>query len=123
MITRSPRLKIVIAGYIVGGPLGGLVWHHLQYVLGLLKMGHEVLFAEQGHHYPSCYNPLTNTVSADPSYGLQFISDVFSGFGINDRWAYFDAHKNEWKGRSRKYVEEFSGSADIFLNLSGVHPP
>src|SRR5260370_1219846 len=29
-------LRIVVAGYVVRGPLGGLVWHHLQYLLGRL---------------------------------------------------------------------------------------
>ena len=26
-------MKILILGYIVRGPLGGLAWHHLQYVI------------------------------------------------------------------------------------------
>jgi hypothetical protein len=39
-------MRIVVSGYIVRGPYGGLVWHHLQYVLGLKKLGHEVLFLE-----------------------------------------------------------------------------
>ena len=33
---KASALRIVVAGYIVGGPLGGLVWHHFQYILGLL---------------------------------------------------------------------------------------
>ena len=33
--SHTTSLRIVVAGYIVGGPLGGLVWHHLQYVLGI----------------------------------------------------------------------------------------
>lgn len=31
---------------MVRGPLGGLIWHHLQYVLGLAKLGHDVYFLE-----------------------------------------------------------------------------
>ena len=36
-------LRILVLGYIVSGPLGGLAWHHLQYVLGLARLGHDVL--------------------------------------------------------------------------------
>lgn len=73
----NKKLNIIIAGYIVGGPLGGLVWHHLQYVLGLHEMGHQVLFVEDSDDYPSCYNPQTDQLSSDPSYGLTFINQVF----------------------------------------------
>ena len=29
------RLRIIVLGYIVRGPMGGMAWHHLQYVMGL----------------------------------------------------------------------------------------
>jgi hypothetical protein len=39
-------LKIVVLGYIVRGPFGGMAWHHLQYVLRFRRLGHEVTFIE-----------------------------------------------------------------------------
>lgn len=120
--TRLSTLKIVVAGYIAGGPLGGLVWHHLQYVLGLKKMGHEVIFFEDSDDYPSCYNPVTYELSTDPSYGLHFITKVFTRFGLQDSWSYYHAHTGNWHGVSEKKVKAFCASADIFLNLSGVNP-
>ena len=39
-------LRIIVLGYIVRGPLGGMVWHHLQYVMGLAHLGHDVYFIE-----------------------------------------------------------------------------
>jgi hypothetical protein len=30
VLAPNSRLRIVLLGYIVRGPLGGLVWHHLQ---------------------------------------------------------------------------------------------
>lgn len=42
----SGSLRIVVLGYIVRGPIGGLAWHHLQYVLGLSQLGHDVYFFE-----------------------------------------------------------------------------
>ena len=36
---RDGRLRVIVLGYIVRGPLGGLAWHPLQYVLGLARLG------------------------------------------------------------------------------------
>ena len=33
-VTSFPRSRILVLGYLVRGPLGGLAWHHLQYVVG-----------------------------------------------------------------------------------------
>jgi hypothetical protein len=118
----SGALKIVIAGYIAGGPLGGLVWHHFQYALGLKNMGHDVIFIEDSDDYPSCYNPNTHELSDDPSYGIGFIEKIFTRFEINDKWAYYHALSKTWFGLTEKKVKKFCGSADLFLNLSGVNP-
>src|SRR5688572_23932997 len=42
----SDRLRILVLGYLVRGPLGGLAWHYVQYVLGLARLGHDVYFLE-----------------------------------------------------------------------------
>ncbi len=44
-------MNILVLGYIVRGPLGGLVWHHLQYVLALKKLGYNVLFLEDSDDF------------------------------------------------------------------------
>ncbi|WP_276502511.1 glycosyltransferase [Terrimonas pollutisoli] len=121
-ISHTAPLRIVVAGYIVGGPLGGLVWHHLQYVLGLKKMGHEVIFLEDSNDYPSCYNPTTHMLSNDPTYGVQFIKQIFSQFDLQDSWAYYHAYSGNWYGMSEKAVKNFCNTADVFLNLSGMNP-
>ena len=38
----TDRLRIIVLGYIVRGPMGGMAWHHLQYVMGLARLGHEL---------------------------------------------------------------------------------
>ena len=52
------RLRIIVLGYMVRHPLGGLAWHYLQYVLGLARLGHDVYFVEDSDdHQWSCYDP------------------------------------------------------------------
>jgi len=115
-------MRIIVLGYIVRGPLGGLAWHHFQYVLGLRLMGHDVYFVEDSDDYPACYNPELGVTSEDPSYGLNFISTLFSKFGINDRWVYYDAHLSSWLGPCREKISEICKTADIIFNISGVNP-
>ncbi len=115
-------MKILILGYIVRGPLGGLAWHHLQYVLGLREEGHDILFIEDSDNFESCYNPETNEMSVNPKYGLNFINELFKKFELENKWAYFDEHTNSWFGTSKEKVIQFCNDAEIVLNISGVNP-
>lgn len=118
----SSSLRIVVLGYIVRGPLGGLVWHHLQYVTGLAALGHDVLFVEDSDDYPSCYDPSRHVVDSDPSFGLRFAEDAFGRAGAGDLWAYHDAPTDRWLGPAAGRARAFCESADLVLNLSGVNP-
>jgi hypothetical protein len=116
------KLRILVLGYIVRGPLGGLAWHHLQYVMGLARLGHDVWFLEDSDDYPACYDPQRNVTDTDPTYGLAFATDVFGRVGLGERWAYYDAHAERWHGPAGGKARALAGTAEILLNLSGVNP-
>ncbi|MGD9853737.1 MAG: hypothetical protein AB7U20_02180 [Planctomycetaceae bacterium] len=116
------RLRIVVLGYIVRGPLGGMAWHHLQYVVGLSELGYDVMFLEDSDDYPCCYDPARHVTDDDPTYGLAFATRAFREVGIPERWAYYDAHRNRWHGPFADHAFPFCRSADVVLNLSGVNP-
>jgi hypothetical protein len=116
------KLRIVVLGYVVRGPIGGMAWHHLQYVLGLIRLGHDAWFVEDSDDYPGCYDPARHVVDTDPSYGLAFAADAFERLGIRERWAYHDAHGGGWMGPAASRALEVCRSADLVLNLSGVNP-
>ena len=120
--TGSSRLRIVVLGYIVRGPIGGMAWHHLQYVLGLKQLGHDVLFLEDSDDYPSCYDPSTHVVGTDPSYGLRFAQQAFAKLDSPDCWAYYDAHQPRWLGPASGTATTFCKAADLLINVSGVNP-
>ena len=41
------RLRVVVTGLIgQHASMGGMTWHHLQYVLGLARLGHDVYYVE-----------------------------------------------------------------------------
>lgn len=116
------KLRIVVLGYIIRGPLGGLVWHHLQYILGLRNLGHEVIFLEDSGDYPACYDPSRHVVDTDPTYGIQFLHETFAKFALENQWAYYDAHANRWLGPQGDKAIDTCRGADVVLNLSGVNP-
>jgi hypothetical protein len=117
------RLRILCLGYIVRCPLGGMAWHHLQYVLGLARLGHDVYFLEDSDDFRwACYDPDRGVSDSDPTYGLRFASAVFDQLGLGERWIYYDAFRAEWFGSSASRVDEICDSADLLINLSGSNP-
>ncbi len=116
------RLRIILLGYIVRGPLGGIAWHHLQYALGFHLLGHDVHFVEDSDDYPSCYDPTRDATGTDPSYGLEFARRAFDRVGLRDRWAYHDAHTATWHGPEAERVLATCREADLMVNVSGVNP-
>ncbi len=117
----ASRLRIIVLGYIVRGPLGGLVWHHLQYIMGLAALGHDVYFIEDsGDSLWCCYDPTRHLTDTDPTYGLQLARRAFESVGLGGRWAYYDAHTSRWLGPCADRILSICATADLVLNLGGV---
>jgi hypothetical protein len=114
----ASRLKIVVGGYIVGYPLGGMTWHHLNYLLGLVDLGHDVIFLEDGADLPP-YDPAAFT-SGDPTYGLNYLRQTFDSVGLNIPFHYRYG-PNAW-GLSIDDMDAALKSADLFIAVSGVTP-
>jgi hypothetical protein len=119
---KRDRTRIIVLGYIIRGPYGGLAWHHLQYTMGFASLGHDVYFFEDSDDYPACCDPITGSIGTDPFYGLQFATDVFKSVGLGDKWAYYDAHSSNWYGPLRADALQIAATADLLLNVSGSNP-
>ncbi|HLY03150.1 MAG TPA: glycosyltransferase [Candidatus Cybelea sp.] len=115
-------MRILVLGYIVRGPLAGHTWHHLQYALGLARMGHDVYFLEDSDDFESCYDPVTHEMTSDPRFGLAYARKVFGHGELAERWAYYDAHTTTWHGPTSPRAGELCRTADLCLNVSGVNP-
>ena len=113
-------MRIVLLGYIIRGPYGALCWHHFQYMLGLVKLGHEVLFIEDSDDYPGCYN--YNSTKTAERHGFSFITTLFEKYSLKNKWSYFDSLSNKWYGVSKEKAIDFCTKADIAINLSGINP-
>jgi hypothetical protein len=116
------RLRIIVLGYVIRGPLAGMVWSNLQFLDGLARLGHDVQFLEDSDDYPSCYDPSRHVIDTDPSYGLRFAADAFERIGFGRRWTYHDAHAGRWHGPGADTIASNLREADVVLNLCGVNP-
>lgn len=111
-------MKIVLGGYIVGYPLGGMTWHHLNYLLGLIDLGHDVTYLEDGANHPS-FDPIAST-HGDPTYGLKYLREMFDQYGIRVPW-----HYRYGKIVDGLLIDEMQAKlreADLFIAVSGVTP-
>lgn len=118
----SQALRIVVLGYLVRGPMGGMAWHHLNYAVGLRSLGHDIYYVEDSEDYASCYDPVKVVMKKDPTYGLRFAEAAFSKLGLEDRWTYYDWHTQSWMGPAAARILKVCANADMLINVSGVNP-
>lgn len=118
----ASQLKVIVMGYVVRGPLGGMAWSDLQYIASLKALGHDVVYVEDSDDYPSCYNPTSNETTADPEYGVAFATEAMEVVGLPASWSYYDAHTGAWHGPLGSKGPKIFAGADVVLNLAGVNP-
>lgn len=110
--------RIVVTGLIAQYPLGGMTWHYLQYVVGLARLGHDVLYLEDSGEWP--YNPTEGGTGTDCAFNVRYLDRVLSRFGLGDRWAYCFPDDDRWFGVPGQRRDEMLARADLLLNVSGT---
>lgn len=109
-------MRILFAGIMGRYPYGGVCWCSLMYILGLQKLGHEVLYLEDTGECN--FDPYLNTLAESPEYALKTIDSTLRPFALENSWCYID-FRGGYHGRSREELREYCLTADLFINLSG----
>lgn len=118
-------LRIIVTGLIAQYPLGGVAWDYLQYVLGAIRLGHDVYYIEDSGQWP--YNPIEGGLGKDGAYNADYLAGIMSRFGLTERWAYHfpggalpggEIFRSEWFGLSDKIRRDVVRSADLLINVS-----
>jgi hypothetical protein len=112
--------KIVCSGYLVRCPVGGLSWHHLQYLVGLERLGYEVWYVEEYGWPNSCFDPTIDAMTDDPRYGLAYLEALLKPFGLERSWCYL-AEDGSVHGLGREHLAQLCRECDVYLNLSNVN--
>ena len=113
-------LRIVCSGYLVRYPLGGFSWHHLQYLVGLQRLGHKVTFFEHYGWADSCYDPARNIMTSDPSYGIAHLKQLLRPYGLDNDWCYL-AEDGSTYGIPRERLAQLCRASDVYFNLSNIN--
>jgi hypothetical protein len=96
-----------------------MAWMHMQIVVGLQRLGHDVYYFETTSTWP--YDPVRLTRVSDSKYVLPYLSRVAQRFGLSGRWAYRRSYSDkEWFGLSRTRAEDLLAHADAVLNVAGA---
>jgi hypothetical protein len=128
----NSRLRILVTGIIGQHPmLAGVAWDYIQYVLGLVELGHDAFYIEDSGQWPySCDENIeipkwiasrswSSAAASDCDLNLRYLASIMDRFGLGERWAYRFPRTGEWFGLSDRRRCEVVASADLVLNISG----
>lgn len=112
--------RVAIAGAIAHHPFGGAgnTWAFLQYVLGLRRLGCEVLYVEHlepDSRWDADWKP---TAFAD-SVNARYFAEVAARHGLEGRVSLLEQEGPGHVGLDRRAVADWIDGADLFLNISG----
>src|SRR5215831_878228 len=110
--------RIVVVGTLASDPYAGMAWMHMQIVIGLNRLGHDVYYFETTSSWP--YDPVREMKVCDSEYAVPYLARVAESFGLGHRWAYRRSYLDkEWLGLPRAEAEGLLESADAVLNVAG----
>jgi len=112
--------RIIVCGYMIRYPLMGMLFAFFHYVLGLLRLGHEVLYLEESGWSQSCYDPVRQLHNGDPQPGLQAVQSVMAALGVSIPVWYVDRDSGQVWGAEWDEVKQALRAADLLLNIGGV---
>lgn len=116
--TRMPR--VLVTGYNIRYPLAGMAAEKLHYLAALARLGCEVWYVEESGWPSSCYDPATNEMTADPSYGIAFLKQQLAELGLDGRWVYVDEARR-YHNLSATETRDLCRQADLLIALSSVN--
>jgi hypothetical protein len=111
--------SIAIAGSLAQKPgRGGHTWVFLQYLLGLRKLGWDVVFLDRLDP-EMCRDETGAPVPLERSWNARYLRDVMSGFGLDSSYALFRGDGAAALGLSRAEVLERVAASAALINVMG----
>ena len=119
----NSQLRIIVTGIIGQHPmLGGVAWDYVQYLLGLIQLGHDAFYIEDSGEWPYTWEKniaADNWIAEECGPNVRHLAAVMERFGLGERWAYRFPRNGLWFGLSDFKRAEVMRSADLVLNVSG----
>jgi len=115
-------LKIVVSGYLVNFPMGGMAWMLGHWLLGLHRLGHQLFLVEDAGDWTFPFDPRTRDMAVDSAYGRGVLQDFLAHLGLRIPWAYRSGLEQRTFGATPEEIAAWFASCDMFLNISGIIP-
>ena len=115
--SSTQRLRIVVTGLAATYPFGGVFWDYMQYVLGLHRLGHDVLYVEDTGKWS--YDPVEQTFVGDAKNNAARLDASLAALepALREHWFFRDGAGTAY-GRDWSDVKRFVREADLFLHIS-----
>jgi hypothetical protein len=114
--TMTKPLAILV-GFIGKLPFAGMSFYNLHYIGGLQALGYEVHYVECNNEPCTCYDPVADQMTDDPTYAVEYLRDVLPRFGVaKDRISFID-RQGRCHGAGWDDLRRDLGEADFLLTL------
>src|SRR5262245_61144124 len=97
---------------------GGLTWLHLQFLLGLRRLGWDVLFVDRLEPQ-MCVDDAGAPAPLEESLNLRYARKVMDAFGLGNVYCLIYNRGERILGLSRQQLLENAAAADLLLNVMG----
>jgi hypothetical protein len=114
----AARARVVVMHFAGQMPLAGIAWQALHYLVGLRRLGYDVWYVED--HGTNPYDPRLNSIVNDNAPNVAYLAQLMTRFGFENRWAYWDAIRDDYHGLTRETVHALFRESDALLNLCGA---
>jgi hypothetical protein len=109
--------RIVVSGMIASDPFqGGATWAVLQYLLGLRRLGHSVLFVEPIDEAKI----VPDGAPLEGSVNYRYLVDALTSVGFDGGHALLMKGTTRTAGTDYAAVRAYCSTADLLLNVSGM---
>lgn len=116
------RPLIVLLGMMTRMPVGGVIWQTMHYLIGLQRLGFDVLYAEDHGMYPSMFTSVDDVDGGEKA--AAFIARTLERFDPGTRWTYHAWHvEDRYYGLGKTELERALASAAAVINLHGGTVP
>jgi len=111
--------RVVVCGVMGQSPFAGVTWQVLHYLEGFRRLGLDVTYLEDTGEWP--YDPLSNVVSAVPTYTVGYLKAALARCGMDDHWFYrFAPEDGAVYGGTERELADVLASADVLVNVTGA---
>src|SRR5262249_30118492 len=95
---------------------GGLTWLHLQFLLGLRRLGWDVLFLDRIER-EICVDRAGRPASFEESANLRYFLQVMKAFDLRESFSLSVGRREPTIGLTRREVLQRAASAELLLNV------